>query len=345
MRAIQSIALCCAFTFLSACSSHNPEEATELMDKTEKEQREIALDTPEQQLLEDGKKYFKNELYRLARQNFEALKTGYPNSSSVDFAEIKIADCMFEAGEYTEASRAYESFVRLRPKHPSASYMLYRAARTAQLSFTGVGRDPAPLNRALDLFNRLLKDYPSSPYEQTALENKKEALEDLLAAEKRIQRFYEKKSLDEAAKLREASTAATLETQIKALSIQTSGAIDSAAEVPEGIPLEQAISDMPRLVKIECNRSPLPNHFERKEIGLVFNQEISTAVLAAIPTATAPAQGKVVLQLKDVILPNQQSNCFSTGDLELSSSGTVTIITNQNVSSARIGSRLLLTVE
>jgi hypothetical protein len=102
---------------------------------------------------------------------------------------------------------------------------------------------------------------------------------------------------------------------------------------------------MPRLVKIECNRSPLPNHFERKEIGLVFNQEISSAVTGAIAAAMSPSQGKVILQLKDVILPNQQSNCFSTGDLELSSSGTVTIITNQTVSSARIGSRLLLTVE
>jgi outer membrane assembly lipoprotein YfiO len=330
---------------LLACSSKNPEEPTELMDKIEKEQREIALDTPENELLEDGKKYFNSELYSLAKQNFEALRTGYPNSSAVDFAEIKIADCMFESADYIEASKAYESFVRLRPTHPSASYMLYRAGRTAQLSFTGVGRDPAPLQRSLDLFNRLLKEYPSSPYEAAALENKKEILEDMVAAEKRIQHFYEKKSFDEAAKLREEAVEKNLSPQLKSIPALTNDQQKKDLEdVPDGIPLEQALKDLPRLVKIECNRIPMQNNFEKKQIWLVFNQEIHESVLAGLSASSAPTNGKVTLPLKEIILPNQQADCFTTGDLELTSAGMVTIITSQNIETTYTGQKVVLTL-
>ena len=240
MKRIFGVGLLLSLSILPGCSSKSPDEPTELMDKTEKEQREIALDTPENELLETGKKYFNSELYSLARQNFEALKTGYPNSSSVDFSEIKIADCMFETGSYTEAAKAYEAFVRVHPTHPSASYMLYRAARSTQLSYTGVGRDPAPLRRAIDLVDRLVKEYPHSPYETPALENKREMFENLVEHEKRISHFYEKKNFDSAADARDKDISTKLAPTLSKLPKET-GSQDSAASVPEGVSVNEAI--------------------------------------------------------------------------------------------------------
>ena len=328
--------------FLTSCSSKNPDEPTELMDKTEKEQREIALDTPENELLENGKKYFNSELYSLARQNFEALKTGYPSSSAVDFAEIKIADCIFEGGDYIEASKAYETFVRLRPTHSSASYMLYRAARSAQLSFTGVGRDPAPLNRALELFNRLLKEYPQSPYEATALENKKEILESLVAAEKRIQHFYEKKSFDSAAKLRADSIEKDLAPTLRSIPVPAVGI--NKDEVPDGVPLEKALQDLPRLSKIECNRNPQKNGDEHKEISFIFNQTVKKSALMENHNLLPSKEGKIEIELKEVILPTQQSDCFSTRDLEMTAGGLVTIISSQTAKSVTEGNKIVFTL-
>ena len=322
-------ALLLCIYFLSGCSSKDPSEPTELLSKEEKERLDISLDTPENQLLEDGKKYYNSELYTLARQNFESLRTGYPNSPFVDFAEIKIADCMFEAGSYSEAAKAYEDFTKRRPIHTSNAYMLYRAAQSQQLAHTGVGRDPTPLKKAIEIYDRILRDYPNSEYQSGILQKKKEAVEALVAHENRIQKYYTKKSLDDAAKARATSVESSLVpvlSSLQALVKDSSNNLDPE-EVPEGIEINQSRSEpkksapknpsqdtsMLRLTKVICQSK------ENRGVFLYFNGKLNEP--QQLPKRVVNKDGLISVQIPGVLFPNQVSDCFSRSDLTLVSDG------------------------
>lgn len=326
-------------TILPACSSHKSGEATELHDKEEKERLEIALDTPESQLIEDGKKYFTSELYTLAKKNFESLRTGYPNSQYIDFAEIKIADCLYEMAQFADASKSYEDFVNRRPTHPSASYMLYRAAKSAQTAHTGVGRDPAPLKRAVELYDKVVSNYPNSEYKAAALQGKKETLELLLAHEQRIEKFYVKKDFTDAAKSRESLVKTQLIPVLSNLSetLEKDPTLASKEsnqnEAPEGIELKdienQAPSDTKpepikksspiKLISIEC-KSKI-----QRGVKLVFATSLSHEFINTFPSRIKNIDGIIRIQLQDIVLPDQLSSCFKVEDLALSHDGTISL--------------------
>jgi outer membrane protein assembly factor BamD len=312
--------------FLSGCSSKDPLEPTELLSKEEKERLEISLDTPENQLLEDGKKYYNSELYTLARQNFESLRTGYPNSPFVDFAEIKIADCMFEAGSYTDAAKSYEDFTKRRPTHPSNAYMLYRAAQSQQLSHTGVGRDPTPLKKAIEIYDRILRDYPNSEYQSGIIQKKKEAVEALVAHEQRIEKYYTKKDLDQAARARASNVEASLVpvlSSLQALAKDSPTGSEDSKEVPEGIEIEKntpeskqtqdSISVTSRLTKVICQSK------NNRGVYLYFDTKLSNS--GQLPKRILNKDGIISVQIPNVFFPNQVSDCFDSGDLILASDG------------------------
>jgi outer membrane assembly lipoprotein YfiO len=338
-------------TFIG-CSSKNSEEPTELLNKEEKERLEISLDTPENQLLEDGKKYFNSELYTLAKQNFESLRTGYPDSKFVDFAEIKIADCLFESGSYSEAAKSYEDFTKRRPTHSSNAYMLYRAGQSQQLSFTGVGRDPTPLKKAVELYDQILRQYPGSVFESGVKLKKKEALELMVAHEQRIQRYYTKKELDEAATARAKSVEVTLVPVLSTLQndkdILGVDKKDLAnLEVPEGEPLElvstneQELRDSPKQIS-KASREVSQNNVNQESVNTGSKKSRLLKVVCQTKESRGVAlffdkpvniqskrimnkDGIVSVQLPNVRFPDQLADCFELMDLQLVRDGTVAV--------------------
>ncbi len=325
LRFVSTFCLCCA---LSACSSKKADEPKELEDPSVKEALEISLDTPETTLLANGKKYFNTGLYSLARQNFEALRTGYPLSQYVEFAEIKIADCLFEGSEYVEASKAYEDFVKARPASEAYPYMLFRAARSHHLSHRGVGRDTAPLDKALELYNRALTENPDSAYAESAKLYRSEVVTALAAHDERILKFYEKQNRTAAVTARKKMyeekwvpviqqttyTPAAHEPakEVELLPPVTSKAVTRSTK-GESIPLQG------RLLKIECTNSGARGvfvHFDRE-----------TPLLSAYRASQRlPVRdGLITLAMPGISAPEQTSNCFAEGDLTLSKEGAISI--------------------
>ena len=166
-----------------------------------------AVDTPEAELLSDGKRYFEAGLYSVAKDIFEKLRDGYPLGAYAEFAAIKVADCEFEASNFASAAGLYEEFLKNRPASPSTAYVLLRAARSNQLANRGLGRDDTTLHRAAELYEQLLKQYPSSPYAEGARGLLQQTQDTLAANEKLVVEYYERKNKEKAVEARKVAFA------------------------------------------------------------------------------------------------------------------------------------------
>ena len=93
---------------------------------------------------------------------------------------MKRGEAFFEKEEYTEAIVEYNHFLDLHRAHVLASYAVFRIGES-QLKLTkGIQRDPSPIQKALEAFERVRKDFPGSRYDGPALQ-KIQDCHDLLA--------------------------------------------------------------------------------------------------------------------------------------------------------------------
>lgn len=187
-----------ALCFLISCSSSTKEPKLNEISTTPTP----ILDSPEVELLENGKRYFQSGLYSLAIENFQSLVDAYPLSEHVLFAETKIADCHFLARQYGEAAVSYEEAFRSHPAAETAPYALLQAGRSLENLVTDLGRDRGPLDDALEKYNTLIQRYPNSPYAKNAYEGKKRVLAMIADYELMISRYYEKFENEKAASAR-----------------------------------------------------------------------------------------------------------------------------------------------
>ena len=93
---------------------------------------------------------------------------------------MKRGEAFFEKEEYAEAIVEYSHFLDLHRTHILAPYAVFRVGES-QLKLTkGVQRDPSPVQKALEAFERLRKEFPGSRYDGPALQKIQEC-HDLLA--------------------------------------------------------------------------------------------------------------------------------------------------------------------
>lgn len=152
---------------------------------------QISVDTPQEELLVKAKKLYSVGLYTGAREAFEALRDGYPFGPYAEYAEIKIADCNFYVREYSSAALLYEEFTKNHPASTSLAYALLQAGRSNQLTNSAVGRDNAPLEKALVFYQDLLKRYPNSLYAESARRGIGEVEVALAEYERMVMSFYQ----------------------------------------------------------------------------------------------------------------------------------------------------------
>ncbi len=93
---------------------------------------------------------------------------------------MKRGEAFFEKDEYAEAIVEYTHFLDLHRNHILASYAVFRTGE-AQLKLTkGFERDPGPIQKAVEAFERVRKEFPGSRYDGPALQKIQEC-HDLLA--------------------------------------------------------------------------------------------------------------------------------------------------------------------
>ena len=93
---------------------------------------------------------------------------------------MKRGEAFFEKEEYAEAIVEYTHFLELHRTHVLASYAVFRIGESQMKLTKGIQRDPSPIQKALEAFERLRKDFPGSRYDGPALQKIQEC-HDLMA--------------------------------------------------------------------------------------------------------------------------------------------------------------------
>jgi len=93
---------------------------------------------------------------------------------------MKRAESFFDKEDYPEAIIEYQHFLDLHRVHTLAPYAQFKLAESHYKMFRSVDRDADPVYKAMEAYERLLKDYPGNRYETEAAE-KIRACHDLIA--------------------------------------------------------------------------------------------------------------------------------------------------------------------
>ena len=154
---------------------------------------ETREDKPAHELVSDGMEEYRRGNYKKSIEAFEKLKDWYPFSKYAILAELKIADAHFNLEEYEDAIFAYEEFENLHPRNEATPYVVYQIGLSYFNQIDAVDRDQSTAQKALDTFERLLKQYPQNAFANKARENIKKCLKSLAGHELYVGRYYYKK--------------------------------------------------------------------------------------------------------------------------------------------------------
>jgi len=155
-----------------------------------------------QELIQDGMEFFNKGKYTKSIDSFERLRDWYPFSKYAILAELKIADAHYNMDSYAEAIFAYEEFERLHPRNEAVPYVIYRIGRSYFNQIDTIDRDQANAEKALETFQRLVRQYPDDTYAAMARSDIVECYKSLSGHELYVGVFYYKQKNFKAAKRR-----------------------------------------------------------------------------------------------------------------------------------------------
>ena len=103
---------------------------------------------------------------------------------------MKRAEAFFEKEDYPEAIIEYQHFMDLHRVHVLAPYAQFKLAESHSKMVKTIDRDPDPINKSLQAYEKLLKDYPGSKWESQALERIRNANEFIAQGHMFVGKFY-----------------------------------------------------------------------------------------------------------------------------------------------------------
>jgi outer membrane protein assembly factor BamD len=118
-----------------------------------------------------GMDYYAEGEYKKAVDHFQRLKDIYPFSKYAMLAELKLGDAHYRLEQYDDAIFAYEEFEKLHPRNEAIPYVIYQIGRCYFDRVTTSDRDPNTARKALEAFQRLIKQYPRDPYARSAADH------------------------------------------------------------------------------------------------------------------------------------------------------------------------------
>jgi outer membrane protein assembly factor BamD len=145
-----------------------------------------------QELAWEGMDAYENGNYQKAIEKFQNLKDNYPFSKYAILAELKIADAHYKREEYEDAVFAYENFEQLHPRNEAIPYVIYQIGRCYYDRIDTTDRDQTSAQKALETFQRLIKQFPRDQYSTRAAEHIKAAQKSLAGHAYIVGVFYYK---------------------------------------------------------------------------------------------------------------------------------------------------------
>lgn len=173
-----------AFSALG-CGASNPREA-------------LSYGENARRSYENAARAFEDKDCLTADPLFRRIRREYPYSRYAALSELRIADCHLQQNHYTEAIRAYRSFVRHRPAHADVPYAEFKIAEAYFrqipseffLSPPPQERDQAATRNALRQLRRFVLDHPESEHVERAREMVRDSLSLLAQHELYVAQFY-----------------------------------------------------------------------------------------------------------------------------------------------------------
>ncbi len=149
-----------------------------------------AFDTPAQVLANEAEALYRDGKYDDAAELFQQLKDRYPYSRYALLADLRVGDAYFKAERYEEAVLAYDDFIRLHPKNEAVPYAIYQMGMVYYQQMLTPDRDPTNARKAAEQFQRLIRQYPKSPWAVRARPRLQEALARLAGHDLFVGKFY-----------------------------------------------------------------------------------------------------------------------------------------------------------
>ena len=141
-------------------------------------------------LYKEGAAYLNNKKYVPAIERFQRVKAEFPFASNVLMAELKLGEAYYLNEQYPEAVEAFKEFVAMHPTNENIPFVLYLAGMAHFDQTSTIDRDQKLTEIARGYFERVVKDYPKSPYAPKAEEKLAKCLEYLAEHEFGIASFY-----------------------------------------------------------------------------------------------------------------------------------------------------------
>jgi outer membrane protein assembly factor BamD len=184
--ATRSLLVLAAAASLASCSvfdDFNPFGA-------EKYKMVIEPDVPASKVYDQGLAKLANGAPSEAAKKFTDLGTQFPDSDWARKGLLMTTYAQFQGGDYDNAEQSAQRYVKLYPKSTEAAYALYLEASSYYNQIPDVSRDQERAAKALEAFQKVVKDYPNSEYVSDSKFKIDVTMDQLAGKEMSIGRFY-----------------------------------------------------------------------------------------------------------------------------------------------------------
>jgi len=141
-------------------------------------------------LYKEGVQLLADKKYVPAIERFQKLRSDYPFAPELVSAEIKLGEAYYLNKQYTEAVETLKEFEAMHPNNENIPYALYVSGMAHFDQFSSADRDQKLTEIAKGLFERIVNNYPQSPYAPKAQEKLAKCREYLAEHEYDIASYY-----------------------------------------------------------------------------------------------------------------------------------------------------------
>ena len=124
-----------------------------------------------QEIFEAANDAMADHNYVRAVQLYNKLKDAYPFSPYTVDAELSLGDAYYLDEEYALAAENYKDFESFHPRHKAIPYVLYQIGMSLMKQFQSIDRPTTELDEAVSYFERVIQQYPGTPYAEGAKKN------------------------------------------------------------------------------------------------------------------------------------------------------------------------------
>jgi outer membrane protein assembly factor BamD len=117
-------------------------------------------------LLNEGQKSFANGRFDRAEELFKKLLDSHPDSKLRTYAMMGLADSLYKANKFQEASFQYREFYELYPVHKDTVRARFYKGMSEFSEIKSPDRDQSPAKNAIEDFKKIVsnRDYLDSPF-------------------------------------------------------------------------------------------------------------------------------------------------------------------------------------